>query len=112
MPADKRAPNQTDVSMSRRLKMFRDQNPQGSDAYLLACFKKLIGGDDCLSLSVTAPMAPDTFATQETKFFGTMRHLLEQNGKPCCINLITESDNKFLANLKKQENFCKTAFNL
>lgn len=34
---------------------------------------------------------------------GTMRALLEQNGKPCCINLITEADNKFLANLNKLE---------
>jgi hypothetical protein len=32
-----------------------------------------------------------------------MRALLEQNGKPCCINLITEADNKFLANLNKLE---------
>lgn len=32
-----------------------------------------------------------------------MRALLEQNGKPCCINLITEADNKFLANLNKHE---------
>lgn len=32
-----------------------------------------------------------------------MRALLEQNGKPCCINLITEADNKFLANLHKLE---------
>jgi len=30
-----------------------------------------------------------------------MRAFLEQNGKPCCINLITEADNKFLANLQK-----------
>jgi hypothetical protein len=30
-----------------------------------------------------------------------MQDLLEQNGKPCCINLITDNDSKFLENLKK-----------
>ena len=30
-----------------------------------------------------------------------MQALLEQNGKPCCVNLITENDSKFLADLKK-----------
>jgi hypothetical protein len=29
--------------------------------------------------------------------------LLEKNGKPCCLNLITESDNKFLAKLVKEK---------
>lgn len=29
-----------------------------------------------------------------------MQQLCEQNGKPCCINLITEADNKFLASLE------------
>jgi hypothetical protein len=29
-----------------------------------------------------------------------MREKLEENGKPCCLNLITEDDNKFL---KKEE---------
>lgn len=30
-----------------------------------------------------------------------MREIIEQKGKPCCINMITEEDKKFLANLKK-----------
>jgi len=28
-----------------------------------------------------------------------MKKLAERNGKPCCINLITEADNKFLKKL-------------
>jgi len=32
-----------------------------------------------------------------------MQELLEKNGKPCCLNLITESDNKFLAKLAKEK---------
>ena len=31
-----------------------------------------------------------------------MKETLEQNGKPSAINLITESDNKFLKNLERQ----------
>ena len=31
-----------------------------------------------------------------------MQALLEQNGKPCCLNLITENDNKFLRKLDKE----------
>ena len=31
-----------------------------------------------------------------------MRAKLEQNGKPCCLNLITDADNRFLANIEKQ----------
>ena len=31
-----------------------------------------------------------------------MREIIEQKGKPCCINMITAEDNKFLAGLKKQ----------
>lgn len=30
-----------------------------------------------------------------------MRAKLEQNGKPCCLNLITENDNRFLKNIEK-----------
>jgi len=32
-----------------------------------------------------------------------MKKLAERNGKPCCINLITEADNKFLKKLQKDE---------
>ena len=30
-----------------------------------------------------------------------MREIIEQKGKPCCINMITEDDKKFLENLQK-----------
>jgi hypothetical protein len=32
-----------------------------------------------------------------------MQELLEKNGKSCCLNLITEIDNKFLAKLAKEK---------
>ena len=31
-----------------------------------------------------------------------MRAKLEQNGKPCCLNLITDADNRFLKNIERQ----------
>jgi hypothetical protein len=31
-----------------------------------------------------------------------MQAFIERNGKPCCLNLITERDNAFLKNLEKQ----------
>ena len=30
-----------------------------------------------------------------------MQEIIEQKGKPCCINMITESDKKFLDGLAK-----------
>ena len=31
-----------------------------------------------------------------------MKEKLEQNGKPCCLNLITDADNRFLKGIEKQ----------
>jgi hypothetical protein len=31
-----------------------------------------------------------------------MKEIIEQKGKPCCINMITESDRRFLANLENE----------
>ena len=39
----------------------------------------------------------------ETQTLTKMQTLLEQNGKPCCINLITDGDNKFLRKLERKE---------
>lgn len=37
----------------------------------------------------------------EGELLPKMKEIIEQKGKPCCINMITEEDNKFLANLEK-----------
>lgn len=60
-------------------------------------FGKLVGEENCLHLD-----GPDSFQV-EHKTLGTLTALCERNGKPCCLNLITDGDNKFLANLKKEE---------
>lgn len=44
---------------------------------------------------------PEMTQNQE-KTLGLMRAKLEQNGKPCCLNLITDNDNRFLANIERQ----------
>ena len=38
-----------------------------------------------------------------------MQNLLEKNGKPCCLNLITESDSKFLGKLAKEKRLAEEA---
>jgi len=37
----------------------------------------------------------------QEKTLKLMRAKLEQNGKPCCLNLITDADNRFLAKIEK-----------
>ena len=45
----------------------------------------------------------DPEVTKDTDLtLNNMRQLLEQNGKPCCLNLITDADNKFLRNIDRQ----------
>ena len=43
---------------------------------------------------------PELTLDQE-KTLKLMRAKLEQNGKPCCLNMISEADNRFLANIAK-----------
>ena len=45
----------------------------------------------------------------ETKALGMITGLCEQNGKPCCLNLITAADNAFLKKLDKAESDAKKA---
>ena len=33
---------------------------------------------------------------------GELQEFIERNGKPCCLNLITEADTKFLKSLEKK----------
>jgi hypothetical protein len=61
---------------------------------LLAYFKKLIGKDAVMVKLAHA-------GSDEAKELKEMQEFLEQNGKPCCVNLITENDSKFLNDLKK-----------
>ena len=37
----------------------------------------------------------------EADQLGKMQEVIEQKGKPCCINMISDDDRKFLSNLEK-----------
>jgi hypothetical protein len=43
----------------------------------------------------------NAFSASEPEIFGELQDFIEKNGKPCCLNLITDKDNKFLKNLTK-----------
>jgi hypothetical protein len=95
MPAEARSANQTEAKVLSRLKIFRENNgTQTDEKHLLAYFKKLIGKDSCMVKLAHA-------GSDEAKELKEMQEFLEQNGKPCCVNLITENDSKFLNDLKK-----------
>lgn len=48
-------------------------------------------------------VVPAVSSENNSQTLKKMQELLEKNGKPCCLNLITESDNKFLAKLAKEK---------
>jgi len=78
--------------MDRRLKVWREMNPSVDvETHMFNFFKGLIGEKNCKLLNV-----PDTVAENELKTLASIQKLLEQNGKPCCVNLITENDKKHL----------------
>ena len=80
-----------DAGMVRRLKEYRARNTEESS--VKDFFTQAIGYQNVLVVDSTAP-------TEEQ--LGKMREIIEQKGKPCCINMITGEDNKFLLGLKKQ----------
>ena len=87
----------TDPHMERRLKVYREQNQNAaSEKNILKFFSQHISANNCMTLN-----GPDSDNVKDS--LSKMQGLLEKNGKPCCLNLITESDNKFLAKLAKEK---------
>ena len=88
--------NKSADAMNRRLGVYREMNSSvDADTHIHNFFSKLIGDENCMLLD-----NPEVTADQE-KTAKLMRAKLEQNGKPCCLNLITENDNRFLKNIEK-----------
>ena len=88
--------NKSADAMNRRLGVYREMNSSvDADTHIHNFFSKLIGDENCMLLDNT-----EVTADQE-KTANLMRAKLEQNGKPCCLNLITENDNRFLKNIEK-----------
>lgn len=83
--------------MDRRLKIYREQNANtASDKNIIKFFINHITASNCMTVS-----GQDSENAKATT--AKMQGLLEKNGKPCCLNLITEADNKFLAKLAKEK---------
>lgn len=88
--------NKSSASMDRRLNAYREMNSSVEvESHIQNFFSQLIGEENCMLLD-----NPEVAADQE-KTMQLMRAKLEQNGKPCCLNLITENDNRFLKNIER-----------
>ncbi len=78
--------------MTRRLKVYRENNVP--ETHVHTFFQKLIGEEN---------VKIEQFDKDEKAMQSDLMSFLEQNGKPCCLNLITESDKLFLLKLEKHE---------
>lgn len=89
--------NKSQANIDRRLNAYREMNASiESETHIQKFFSQLIGEEACMLLD-----NPDE-TRDEDKTLKRMKQKLEQNGKPCCLNLITDADNKFLKNIEKQ----------
>lgn len=93
LPSDKPLQNNhQDKELDRRFKIYRECT--AGDLNLRDFFSGVIGAENCAVLE-----GPENME-DEKKALSVMTNLAERNGKPCCINLITEADNKFLKKLE------------
>ena len=89
------------ADMDRRLKEFRVHNANlETESHFVNYFRNIIGAENVLVIN-----GPDSQNEAET--LKKMQDKCEQSGKPCCINLITESDNRFLKDLAKKESLAE-----
>ena len=78
--------------MQRRLKDYRARNVEDSGETLKDFFNEIIGYENVLPVDALLP---------EVDQMQKMSEIIEQKGKPCCINMISDDDRKYLANLEK-----------
>lgn len=81
-----------EAGMARRLKEYRTRNVDDSGETVRDFFTEIIGYQNVLSVDASQP---------EPQQLAKMQEVIEQKGKPCCINMISDDDRKFLANLEK-----------
>lgn len=82
--------------LDRRLNAYREMNSSiQAETHIYNFFQQLIGKENCMLLD-----NPEETQDQD-KILKAMCQKLEQNGKPCCLNLITEADNRFLKNIER-----------
>lgn len=83
----------TDPHMDRRLKVYRDHNVEGSGNSIHCFFKKIMDEGNIITVNSADP---------EDKNLAVLQTFIERNGKPCCLNLITNQDLRFLKSLEKK----------
>jgi hypothetical protein len=89
--------------MDRRLKLYRDANPAESGNAVQDFFAKALSklnGEIPISENVKSVHA---ISSSDMEQLVDIQEFIEKRGKPCCLNLITEKDNKFLRALEKQQ---------
>jgi adenylate kinase family enzyme len=97
-----RQDNHTEAQTDKRMKIYREHNPSATDAkHLFAFFQTVIGSQACMMRQVQPPQDEKTPQEVEAETLVEIQAFCEQNGKPCCINLITEGDLKFLKSLEE-----------
>lgn len=96
-----RQENHSEAQTEKRMKLYREANPSAQDPkHQLAFFQSVIGEPACMLRMVQAPADEKTPQQVEAETLQEIQEFCEQNGKPCCINLITEADVKFLKSLE------------
>lgn len=79
-----------DAGMIRRIKEYRARNIEDSKDTVKEFFTEHIGYQNVLFVDCKLP---------EKEKISKMEEIIEQKGKPCCINMISNDDKKFLQNL-------------
>lgn len=103
-PADRIAanPHLQEAHLDRRLKVYRDQNVHDSGASVQCFFAKAITSQTGLAAIENVKTVNVFLGEQESEMLSDIQGFIERNGKPCCLNLITDRDNKFLKDLEKK----------
>jgi adenylate kinase len=81
-----------EAGMVRRCKEYRTRNQEDSGNTVKDFMTEVIGYPNVLIVDATLANKEQLLKMQE---------IIEQKGKPCCINMITDEDKKFLVNLQK-----------
>ena len=91
-PAQTTDTHLNEAGMARRLKDYRTRNADDSGETVKDFFTDAIGHGNVLVIDAMSP---------EAEQLSKMQEIIESKGKPCCINMISDDDKKFLDNLKR-----------
>lgn len=91
----------TEAHMDRRLKLYREANPADNAVqdFFAKSLQHVNGEQIHLSDHIKTVHA---ISSSDMEQLVDIQEFIEKRGKPCCLNLITDKDNKFLRALEKQ----------